>query len=377
MGILSMLVKLGIDSTQFETGIKRAQSVGEKFGSSFKSSITSKIGGALSIAAVTGFANSVAKAADDISDLSEQLNVSTNNVQRLQILAGETGVAFEKFSSVLSKVEEARIKATAGDADSIKTFKDLGLSIEDLRNPQLSNLDLSIKVAEAYRDSGRSAETTAALIELYGIKLKIAGASLAEFQSISDRGLISEKAISDLAKANAQLEESQRLLQVKATPAITSSLDYFRNFIDQYNHALEIADEGMKKTTYYNIHGIDAAQVSGYLAKGFALPYAALMGLIGIKPKSKTKEGGPNFNLPEIAPPAISASAAPIGRELLKPEVTKFSLGGAQDPLARIGGFGAFSSGQSEMIRQALEQKRYLQGIDKNTEKMARDLSNA
>jgi len=377
MGILSMLVKLGLDSSQFEMGIKRAQSAGDKFGSSFKSSITSKIGGALSIAAVTGFAHSVSKAADDISDLSEQLNVSTDNVQRLQILAGETGVAFEKFSSVLSKVEEARIKATAGDADSIQTFKALGLSIEDLRNPQISNLDLSIKVAEAYKESGRSAETTAALIELYGIKLKIAGASLAEFQSISDRGLISEKAISDLAKANALLEESQRLLQVKATPAITGLLDYFRNFIDQYNHGLELINEGMQKQTYYNIHGLDATQVFGYLAKGLAPFYATVMGLIGIKPKSKTKEGGANFNLPEIAPPAISTSTPSIGRTLLKPEATKFSLGGAQDPLARIGGFGAFSSGQSEMIRQALEQKRYLQGIDRNTERMAKELSNA
>lgn len=372
-----MLVKLGLDSSQFEMGIKRAQSAGDKFGSSLKSSITSKIGGALSIAAVTGFAHSVSKAADDISDLSEQLNVSTDNVQRLQILAGETGVAFEKFSSVLSKVEEARIKATAGDADSIKTFKALGLSIEDLRNPQISNLDLSIKIAEAYKESGRSAETTAALIELYGIKLKIAGASLAEFQSISDRGLISEKAIIDLAKANALLEESQRLLQVKATPAITGLLDYFRNFIDQYNDTIEKANESMTKTTYYNIRGLDAALVAGYLAKAIAPFHAFGMGAMGIKPKSKAKEGGPNFNLPEIAPPAISTSRPSIGRSLLKPEATKFSLGGAQDPLARIGGFGAFSSGQSEMIRQALEQKRYLQGIDKNTEKMARELSNA
>jgi len=133
----------------------------------------------------------------------------------------------------------------------------------------------------------------------------------------------------------------------------------------------------MTKTTYYNIRGLDAAMVFGYLAKGMAPIYAAGMGLMGIKPKSKAKEGGANFNLPEIAPPAISTSRPSIGRSLLKPEATKFSLGGAQDPLARIGGFGAFSSGQSEMIRQALEQKRYLQGIDRNTERMAKELSNA
>ena len=64
-------------------------------------------------------------------------------------------------------------------------------------------------------------------------------------------------------------------------------------------------------------------------------------------------------------------------KELLKSETMKFSLGGAQDPLSRIGGFGAFSSGQSEMIRQAIDQKKELQGINKNTQQMARELANA
>lgn len=368
MGILSMLVKLGIDSSQFEMGIKRAQSIGDKFGSSFKSAVTSQLTGALSVAAVTGFANSIIKAADDISDLSEQLNVSTDDIQRLQILAGETGVAFEKFSSVLNKFEEARLKATSGDVDSLNVLKSLGLSLDDLRNAQLSNLQLSIRIAEAYKESGRSAETTAAMTELYGLKLKTAGAALSEFQNISDRGLISKETIDDLAKANASLDESIRKLKVLSAPAVSGATGYFKNFIDQYNEAIKMGNEAMSKSTYYNIHGLDASQVAGYASKTFAPLYAALMGLIGIKPRSKG--GGAGFISPELAPPAI-------GRELLKSETMKFSLGGAQDPLSRIGGFGAFSSGQSEMIRQAIDQKKELQGINKNTQQMARELANA
>ena len=371
MGVLSLLVKLGVDATQFETGIKRAQSMGEKFGSSFKSAVTNKLAGALSVAAVTGFANSIIKAADDISDLSEQLNVSTDDIQRLQILAGETGVAFEKFSSVLIKFEEARLKATSGDVDALNVLKSLGLSLDDLRNAQLSNIELSIRIAEKYKESGRSAETTAAMTELYGLKLKTAGAALSEFQSISERGLMSKQTIDDLAKANAELDESIRMLKVLSAKPASGVIDYFSNFIDQYNDIMKRGKEAMSKTTYYNIHGFDAAKVGGFLEQTFAIPAAALLGLLGIKPKSKT--GGANIISPELAPPAIGT----LGRELLKSETTKFSLGGAQDPLSRIGGFGAFSSGQSEMIRQAIDQKRYLQGINKNTEQMARELANA
>ena len=109
-----MLVKLGIDSTQFEMGIKRAQGLGEKFGTSFKGAVASKLGAALSVAAIAAFTKNVIESADKIKDLSEQLNLTTDEIQRLEILAGETGVTFDKFGSVLAKFEQIRLKATSG-----------------------------------------------------------------------------------------------------------------------------------------------------------------------------------------------------------------------------------------------------------------------
>ena len=61
--------------------------------------------------------------------------------------------------------------------------------------------------------------------------------------------------------------------------------------------------EAMGKTTYYNIDGFDLSQVAGFLSQTMAIPAAGLLGLLGIKPKSRT--GGANFTSPELAPPAI------------------------------------------------------------------------
>ena len=55
MGILSMLVKLGVDATKFETDLKRVQGLGEKFGTSFKNAVTSKLGQAFAASAIVGF----------------------------------------------------------------------------------------------------------------------------------------------------------------------------------------------------------------------------------------------------------------------------------------------------------------------------------
>ena len=52
MGILSLLVKIGVDSSQFETGVKRVEGIGSRFGSNFSSAITSKLGKAFGATAI-------------------------------------------------------------------------------------------------------------------------------------------------------------------------------------------------------------------------------------------------------------------------------------------------------------------------------------
>jgi hypothetical protein len=366
MGVLSLLVKLGVDSTNFEMGIKRAQSMGEKFGASFKSAVTSRLTGALSIAAVTGFAHSIVKAADDISDLSEQLNVSTDDIQRLQILAGETGVSFEKLASVLAKFEQVRLKATSGDEDAIKTLSALGLSLDQLRDPQMDTIAGAVKAATAYKESGRSAETTAAMIDVFGIKLKTAAAAFADFQTTADKGLISKDNIRDLAKANVELEEAIRQLKVLSAPTAAKATGYFAGFIENYNEMIGMADFAKGKKTYYNIGGLDLSSAASFLAKTFAGPGSVIPSLFGIRLK---KQKGGAAAASEQGPPPIGDPQFEQVRSRM------FSLGGSQDSLARIGGFTGFQRGQDTAIKQAIEQTIQLKLIVANTGKTAQKLS--
>ena len=350
MGILSMLVKIGVDAVKFETDLKRLQSLGEKFGSSFKSAITSKLGQALSAGAVIGFTKHLMTAADEITDLAEQLNITTDEVQRLQILAGETGVSFDKLTSVLNKFEQARLKATSGDEEAIKTLQALGLSIEELNNSQLSNLELSVRVSQAYKDSGRSASTTTALTDLYGLKLKTAGAALAEYQSTAGRDLISKENLDTIAKGNNLFEEQVRHLKALASKpladGITALADAIKYLSDENSNlskafGAKVTPAQIGRTYFGNVPG---AAEAFRIASGNA-PI----------PKAES-----TVNPPPIGSPEFETVKGP-----------RFSLGGGQDPLARIGGFTGFQSAQDTAIKQAIEQTLQLRQIVKNTGKTA------
>ena len=351
MGILSMLVKLGIDSTQFEMGIKRAQGLGEKFGTSFKGAVASKLGAALSVAAIAAFTKNVIESADKIKDLSEQLNLTTDEIQRLEILAGETGVTFDKFGSVLGKFEQVRLKATSGDQDALKTLQALGFTTEQLFDIQLTTIDGAVKAAEAHVKSGKSAETTAAMIEIYGLKLKTAASALADYNTTSKRALISSSDIDVLAKANTLLDEQFRIVKALAAPAIASGIKATASAIGGFTKPIESFSDKFDRT-------MRKAYTIQMLKR---MPDEALARIVQqrIAEERQTAIAGP-ANPPPIGTPQFE-----------RVKGGAFSFGGSQDPLARIGGFTGFQSSQDTAIRQAIEQTLQLKQIVTNTGKTA------
>jgi len=355
MGILSMLVKLGVDATKFEMDLKRVQSLGEKFGTSFKNAVTSRLGQAFAASAVVGFTRHLMNAADEIKDLSEQLNLTSDEVQRLQILAGESGVSFEKFGSVLAKFEQIRLKATSGDKEAIGTLNNLGVSIDDLSNSQISNLDLSIKAAQAYKESGRSAQTTAAMVDIYGLKLKTAGAALADYKTTEGRELISEQTLDTLSRGNNLFDEQIRRLKALASKPLADGITATADAIKYLN------DQNTDLAKAFNVK-VTPSQIGATMLGNLPGGVQAL------------KAASVNAPLPTPTPSPTNPPA--IGQTMFE-RVTgpRFSLGGSQDPLARIGGFTGFQSAQDVAIKQAIEQTLQLKQISKNTGKTADRIS--
>lgn len=120
---MRMIVKVGIDSTEYAAGLKKMESGLVGIGKS--------LAAAFSIGAVVNFASNVARAAGEISDLAEQLNLTTKEVQQLQKAADHSGVSIDKYITALSKIRKLKADFESGDKAAKKTFSETGLNPKD------------------------------------------------------------------------------------------------------------------------------------------------------------------------------------------------------------------------------------------------------
>ena len=131
--LFRLVAKLGIDSTEFTAGLKKAESGVD--------GMAKKMAAAFSAAAILAFIKSAADLAGEISDLSDELNISTDQVQQLKRAALESGVAFDKFAAALTRVRKAKNEALHGDKTAEKAFSRMGI------NPNQDDFELFKQVA--------------------------------------------------------------------------------------------------------------------------------------------------------------------------------------------------------------------------------------
>lgn len=356
MGVLSLLVKLGLDSTAFEMGVKRAQSVGEKFGNSFKSAVTSRLAGAFSIAAVTGFAHSVAQAADRVGELADQLNISTDDVQKFQMAAQLYGVKFEAVASAIARINDARTAAISSEGAQRAAFEKLGMSVQQLSDRSLGSEQVLVLLGEKLNENKNNAQMMAAATDLLGLKLTKAAMAAGTIKDLGTIDLFKEQDIKNIEKFNDQMDILIKKTQVQSVAAANASANAAKLAFDLFSltSAGQATIFASKIATSPLAVGLDLASGSSRLL-GQAAPE------VTGKAEGLTGKEGDRFIPPELILAAVRGE--------------KFSLGGSQDSLARIGGFTGFQTAQDTAIKQAIEQTLQLKQIAKSTEKTAQVIS--
>ena len=177
MSLFRLVAKIGIDSSEFTAGLKKAEGIV----STSMAAIGSKVASAFSIAAVAAFISHVTKAAGEIGDLADQLDLTTKQVQQLQFAASAAGVPFDALASAINKVRAAQASALSGDDNSLKLFKRLGV---DPNQPAFDIL----------QQAGFT-EDKAALFDLLGTKAAKVFNALRDIQDLGPLEMISESDI--------------------------------------------------------------------------------------------------------------------------------------------------------------------------------------
>lgn len=238
MAIFSLIAKLGLDGTAYESGLKRASSLTDKF----RGSIGAQLGAALSVAAVASFVSKVIETTDAIGDLSEQLNISTDDVQRLQVLASQTGVSFETMAKSITKVSQERLKAIEEGGKAREYFAALGISVSELNDKSLSNIELITRMGQAHQDAGKSAQTQAGIMELLGEKAFKAAGAISKINELGPINLITKEQIDGIGRMADRIDEIKRQMLVQAAP----SVNFFADAIERAIKDAEGLEDGMK-----------------------------------------------------------------------------------------------------------------------------------
>lgn len=227
MAIFSFMARLGLDTAQFESGVKRAQSSAAGLGKSIRGhlggelrGLGASLAGVFTIGAVKRFASEVVEMVQDIKDMSELLEMSTEDVQRLQKAASEAAIPFTRVVSALQRIEAEKAKALTGDEKSRSLFSMLGID-----PGKAGALDILKQTVEA---SKRGAIENAAAFDLLGAKVGGLKRVVDELNQLGQLKVMSDEDVARIDQASKALENAWRLFKVDAAPVIVELLNAAR-----------------------------------------------------------------------------------------------------------------------------------------------------
>ena len=220
MAIFSFLAKLGLDTTDFQAGVKRAQSsatgLGRGIADSLKrenDSIKGALAGMFTVSAAKSYFSDLKHIVDEIKDMSELLGVSTDEVQRLQKASAEAGQNFGSVVTAFQRIEQMRAQAMTGDKRASGIFGLLGIDPS-----KGTGIDILKAAVEA---SSRGAQENAAAFELVGKKVTGLKLIVEELQRLGPIKLIDESQLDAIDSAIKKQEEAMRQLKIAGAPLAT------------------------------------------------------------------------------------------------------------------------------------------------------------
>jgi hypothetical protein len=186
MALFKLLATLGLDDTQFQAGLKRAESG--------LSSLTRNLAASFSVGAIAVFTKQLVDMSDTVGDLADQLGLATDEVQALQRLASHSGVDINKYAEALVKLKRAKAEALSGNTTVQGQFSALGLS------PTQSDFELLRGLGGA-----KTPQELAAAYDLIGTKAGKILNSLKDIHQLGPLELITPTTVALLSTAKDDL----------------------------------------------------------------------------------------------------------------------------------------------------------------------------
>lgn len=145
MAIFSLMARLGLDTTEFSMGIKRAQSGLAGLASSLRGALNSQAAGLIGAAAFTKVAHDAVSLAGTLVDLRDRTGVSIEAFQEMGHAAKLSGSNIEELAAFFEKLNISRQEALANPrGGAAQAFAEFGVSLDKLKSSRIEDIAKSI-----------------------------------------------------------------------------------------------------------------------------------------------------------------------------------------------------------------------------------------
>jgi hypothetical protein len=357
MAIFSLLAKLGLDGTNFESGIKKSQSLAKGIGKE----ITGTFAAMFAVDKIAQFGVAVVDAAGQINDLSSRLGVSAEFLQEMKYAAELSGASLDDVAGAVEKLAIARMKALAGDKAAIENFDKMGISMKTIKD--LGAEGLFMELGKPFAEGIDPQKLVGPFRELAG---KGAGALIpAMVQGISesaqqarDLGLVIDNDVIDALD-----DVADRMDTIKSITMSIGSMfvGYVVRGALKLTEALGAGFQGMALATSTPEGGKDmpAGKMMRHMFKQFGQSF---MESLDEQQRELTKKGEDRKKRASLTREAVETTSSLSEKGLMiQPS----------DSLARTGGFTSFQTNLDKYFGNVKSQAQDIRDISKNTKKTA------
>lgn len=247
----SLLVSLGLESTQFDRNLGRSKKEITGFQKTVQGLNKTMLGlktafAALAGAMVVGAAIDLTKRsleyASSLGEVALQLGVTTKALQEYRYAATQTGIEQGEMDKSLARLSRTIGEAAGGSKEAAALFTRMGISIRDADGRVRDAGDILPEIGAAYVKLGSSAEKAALAYAVFGKS----GQKLAPLLEEGARGInnlrdaakelglvLSEKEIADADETADKIAKLKQVLEAKISNAVAANAAAIGDLVDQ------------------------------------------------------------------------------------------------------------------------------------------------
>jgi len=156
----------GMDTASLDAGLSKGRKKVESWTQDVTKNMASKFAAVFAVGALKNAVSSIVKFGSNVLDMSQRLQMSTDDVQKYMFAAEQTGATIDDVATALKRLAQGQRDASIGTKTAVRAFDAFGISIDGIekRKPE----DILAEIGKKAREGELNTVQLASAVDLLG-----------------------------------------------------------------------------------------------------------------------------------------------------------------------------------------------------------------